>query len=144
MIIKTGSCSKKEGVCDKAGNVNEEIEIITNIEFRNVYTVKYNGNNSTKGSMGDTICEVGIDCQLRQNAFERTNYIFNGWNTNANGTGTSYRNGYKFDNGINNINDKTDNCHYQCAKKEKTFPSNVHWHPLLSRGRKKDFNFPEI
>ena len=43
-----------------------------------------------------------------------------------------------------NINDKCNNCNNKCAKKEKCFPSNVHWHPLLSRGRKKDFNFPEI
>jgi uncharacterized repeat protein (TIGR02543 family) len=57
-------------------------------------TVIFNGNGATSGSMADqTACST---TNLTSNAFTRTGYIFSGWNTVANGSGTSYANGASF------------------------------------------------
>ena len=55
------------------------------------YSVKFNGNGSTSGSMSNqsfTYDEVAK--ALTTNAFKKTGYTFAGWNTAANGSGTSY------------------------------------------------------
>ena len=53
------------------------------------YTVKYNSNNGT-GSMDDQTLIYDQAVNLTANAFSRTGYTFAGWNTKADGTGTSY------------------------------------------------------
>ena len=54
------------------------------------YTIIYNANGGS-GSMGDSgITQTGG--ALRNNTFTRTGYTFAGWNTMANGSGTSYIN----------------------------------------------------
>ncbi|MBR3180264.1 InlB B-repeat-containing protein [Candidatus Saccharibacteria bacterium] len=55
------------------------------------YTVKYNANNGS-GVMSDQFVGYDEDVPLSANSFTRTGYSFNGWNTNANGTGISYSN----------------------------------------------------
>lgn len=55
----------------------------------NKYTVKFNANGG-KGSMSDQSHTYGVSKTLTPNAFTRTGYTFEGWNTNADGTGTSY------------------------------------------------------
>jgi len=72
------------------------------------YTVVYNGNGSTGGSTASSLHTVGIARNLTQNGYTRSyvvsfnsnggsacsnqtaTYTFNGWNTAANGSGTSY------------------------------------------------------
>ncbi len=55
------------------------------------YTIKFNGNGCTGGKMADmTGCQTGIRYLLKANAFFRDGYFFSGWNTKANGSGTSY------------------------------------------------------
>ncbi|WP_029232356.1 InlB B-repeat-containing protein [Butyrivibrio sp. VCB2006] len=44
------------------------------------YTVKYNGNGATSGSMAATKYSYGIDGSLRANTFVRKGYSFEGWN----------------------------------------------------------------
>lgn len=57
----------------------------------NTYRVSYNGNGATGGSMADTTgCTYSVPFTLRGNGFSKTYYTFNGWNTRADGTGTSY------------------------------------------------------
>ena len=58
-----------------------------------VYNIAFNANNGS-GSMS-TIERVPYDKSqpLTSNAFSRTGYTFNGWNTAANGSGSSYSNG---------------------------------------------------
>ena len=55
------------------------------------FTITFKGNNNTGGTMSQV---TGITCKgsktLPANTFTRTGYNFNGWNTNANGTGTQY------------------------------------------------------
>lgn len=75
----------------------------------NKYTVVYNGNGSTDGSTESSIHEYDVKKQLTANGYSRSytvtynanegncykekdivNYSFGGWNTKADGTGTSY------------------------------------------------------
>lgn len=57
------------------------------------YTVAFNGNSNTGGSMSNQTFTIGVAQNLSSNAFTRTGYTFAGWNTNAAGTGTNYSNG---------------------------------------------------
>ena len=59
----------------------------------NVYTIRYDGNKATKGSMDlQTSLEYGKDYILLTNMFKRTGYTFTGWNTKSDGKGTGYKN----------------------------------------------------
>lgn len=55
----------------------------------NTYTVQYNNNGGT-GTMANQGFTYGIAQNLTANKFTKTDKIFAGWNTNADGTGTSY------------------------------------------------------
>ena len=56
----------------------------------NSYTVKFDANGGTGGSMSNQSHTYGVSKALTANAFTRTGYTFAGWNTKADGTGTSY------------------------------------------------------
>ena len=60
----------------------------------NTYTVKFEPNRGTgatgTGSMSDQKFTYGTAQNLSANAFTKNGYSFVGWNTKANGTGTSY------------------------------------------------------
>ena len=62
----------------------------------NTYTVTFNGNNSTSGSTSSQNFTYGVPQNLNANGFQRTGYTFAGWNTAANGSGTSYANGASY------------------------------------------------
>ena len=57
----------------------------------NTYHVHFDANGGS-GSMGDQIMTYDTAANLTANAFTRNGYTFNGWNTQANGKGTSYAN----------------------------------------------------
>ena len=59
----------------------------------NKYTVKFNGNSNTSGSMSDQSFTYDVAQNLTANAFSRTGYTFAGWNTKRDGTGTLYSDG---------------------------------------------------
>ena len=70
------------------------------------YTVTYNGNGNTSGSVpsdpatykqGETVTVLGIS------GLVRSGYSFNGWNTMANGSGTTYASGQTFTMGTANV-----------------------------------------
>ena len=53
-------------------------------------TIVFDGNGATSGSMDSLRIPAGSSQTLPSNTFTRTNYNFIGWNTAANGSGTSY------------------------------------------------------
>lgn len=55
------------------------------------YKIRFNANNGS-GSMSDMSMTYDTAKNLTSNAFSRTGYTFSGWNTKADGTGTSYSN----------------------------------------------------
>ena len=56
------------------------------------YTLSYNANGGT-GSMASQTVTEGQAAKLKTNTFTKTGYYFTGWNTKANGSGTSYSDG---------------------------------------------------
>jgi uncharacterized repeat protein (TIGR02543 family) len=53
------------------------------------YSVAFNANGGT-GTMSNQSSNYNVPVALTANAFTRTGFTFTGWNTAANGTGTSY------------------------------------------------------
>ncbi|MGI5990540.1 MAG: InlB B-repeat-containing protein [Lachnospiraceae bacterium] len=60
--------------------------------MQNAYTVHFDANGGS-GDMSDQKITVGESTALKANAFTRSNYTFTGWNTAADGSGTSYTDG---------------------------------------------------
>lgn len=62
----------------------------------NTYTIVYNKNapsgSISSGSTASSTHSYGVSKALTANGFSVTGYTFNGWNTNASGTGTNYSN----------------------------------------------------
>ena len=56
----------------------------------NTYTIKYDGNGAIGGSTASSNHTYDSAKTLTPNGFVKTGYTFNGWNTQANGKGTSY------------------------------------------------------
>lgn len=68
------------------------------------YTVSYNGNGSTSGSAPATATvDSGGSTTAAANPFTKTGSTFTGWNTAANGSGTSYAPGATISNITSNI-----------------------------------------
>ena len=57
---------------------------------RKPVTLSYDGNGHTGGKTDATKGKVGKPITIAQNGFEKTGYTFVGWNTQADGQGTSY------------------------------------------------------
>lgn len=73
----------------------------------NTYTIVYNKNGATGGSMADTTgCTFDVSYKLRSNAYTRKGYTFTGWNTKADGSGTSYKDQASVKNLSSQSNDK--------------------------------------
>lgn len=56
------------------------------------YTVVYEGNGNTAGEMPNSTHTYDAAQKLTTNAFSKTGYTFAGWNTQADGNGTTYAN----------------------------------------------------
>lgn len=97
------------GFSDAWGNGYANEQMLSNRTFyatwrKNKYKVRYHGNGSTdyshqtgeftqhtvKGTMDDSDYEYDTEGKLRKNTYTRCGYEFVGWNTKADGTGTSY------------------------------------------------------
>ena len=57
------------------------------------YYVRYNGNGATSGSMADTLIQLNGSGTLSKNAYHKERYKFTEWNSKADGSGTSYKEG---------------------------------------------------
>lgn len=58
----------------------------------NTYTIKFNGNGATSGSTASMSMTYDVAKSLTANGFTKSGYHFSGWNTKADGSGTSYYN----------------------------------------------------
>ena len=56
-------------------------------------TINFDGNGSTGGSTASQQIAAGNTAPLNANGFTRSGYAFTGWNTAADGSGTSYADG---------------------------------------------------
>lgn len=65
--------------------------------FNPEYTVKFDANGGS-GVMNDITFISGDSQNITSNSFTKTRYIFDGWNTKADGTGTSYVDGVSVSN----------------------------------------------
>ena len=68
---------------------------------RKVVTVRFDSNGGD-GTMENQTFVYGIPQKLKSNGFSRDEYLYKGWNTNADGSGTSYSDGEIVDNFIGN------------------------------------------
>jgi uncharacterized repeat protein (TIGR02543 family) len=75
-------------------NVTGDISVTANFAI-NSYTVTFDPNGGT-GSMSDQSGNYNTTAALTLNAFTRTGYTFAGWNTAANGSGTTYADGANY------------------------------------------------
>ena len=78
-------------VMDAAGNISSPIS-------RTIYTVVYNKNkpsaasHDVTGTMANSTYQYGVSSTLRSNTYALTGWTFTGWNTKADGSGTTYAN----------------------------------------------------
>ena len=87
------------------------------------YTIVFNGNGSTSGSMKEQTFEYGKEQKLTSNAFKKTGFTFSKWTRNADGTGTSYTNGQSVSN-LTTSNGATINLYAQwTARNEAKYDS---------------------
>ena len=100
-VSKTGYTFSKWEKTSGAGTLSGAIftmgegnATITAYWTKNKYTVTYEGNGATGGSTAQSTFEYDTQSTLRPNGFVRTGYQFGGWNTRADGQGTSYTDGH--------------------------------------------------
>ena len=65
----------------------------TPIDQAQTYTLTYNGNGATNGSVLNQIVKSNTPTPLHANGFAKSKFIFTGWNTSADGSGTAYEKG---------------------------------------------------
>ncbi len=87
--VTTAASLSVEGVmtytCDRCGDTYTE----TIAKLTCTYAVKFDGNGANSGSMADQSMTYGSGSALNANAFQRKGYTFKGWNTKADGSGTT-------------------------------------------------------
>ena len=62
----------------------------------NRYVISYNSNGGTRNMPADVDIEHNTTYTIKDNTFTRESYVFSGWNTEADGSGTSYQPGESF------------------------------------------------
>ena len=65
---------------------NNHPNIDLSIDVREIYTITYNGNGATSGSMSSTIKAHGLSSTISANGFSRSGYTFEGWATSKSGS----------------------------------------------------------
>ena len=71
--------------CNNDGSVDEAFNC----------TITFNGNGATEGEMSVQTIGIGKEARLIANTYERTQHLFIGWNTEQDGSGTTYTDGQK-------------------------------------------------
>ena len=68
---------------------------VTTNYTRETHTIRYDANGGY-GAPGNQTKTMGVDLWLSSTTPSRSQYVFKGWNTQANGSGTSYSPGQQF------------------------------------------------
>lgn len=76
----------------KLASTSDIPEYVMNL-VPNRYTITYNGNGATGGSTGASSHTYDTWGNLSWNGYAKSGHEFTGWNTSADGSGTSYANG---------------------------------------------------
>ena len=84
---------KDEGFTTKIDKINSteigDLNLYANYTA-NKYTIIYNGNGQTSGSVASQQVEYDQNVTIAQNGFVKTGYTFKEWNTQKDGTGNKY------------------------------------------------------
>jgi hypothetical protein len=89
-------------VCDAQAKYSENKSLTVTLNIEKHYKVRFDANGGT-GSMGDQTFTVGSPQALSSNQFVNGGYFFAGWNTSADGSGTSYIDGQMISTDLTNI-----------------------------------------
>ena len=73
-------------------NNQQPVQLYKRIHATQTHTIHFN-NNGGEGAMNDQTVNEFEPTALQSNAFTRTGYVFDGWNTAADGTGDYYADG---------------------------------------------------
>ncbi len=84
-----GGVGETSAVCYTFEGIRPALNLNLNSDFAQHYTVTYNSNGGT-GSTASSTHTYGVAKKLTANAFTKAGYSFTGWNTKANGSGTTY------------------------------------------------------
>nr|MBQ4456532.1 BspA family leucine-rich repeat surface protein [Clostridia bacterium] len=80
----------------KTGVVKDDDSLVISYYYdRITYTVIFNGNGADSGVMDNQTITGGYSTALSPNSYQKEGAIFTGWNTEADGSGTSYSNGQR-------------------------------------------------
>ena len=74
---------------EEIGGVTYQTAYLGTVDTSKIVTIEFDANGGT-GTMNDQEIHCGIPTSLTPNAYTKTDYVFYGWNTSANGTGTFY------------------------------------------------------
>ena len=73
-------------------HARSDIEFVAHFR-KNNYTIEFDGNGATSGATASMNMKYDESENLTTSGFTRTGYIFSGWNTQADGSGTNYTDG---------------------------------------------------
>ncbi len=108
-FFDTVSGYTKDGLWDRKYDPNDEV-VLQAVPATNKYKVKFDPNKpktastAITGEMSDMDMEYGNTKELDYNQFKLPGYVFTGWNTKADGTGTSYTD----NEGVKNLTEDND------------------------------------
>ena len=89
-LIDNHSSYNRAGICEVNSNV------ILKAQWANTFTLKFDGNGATKGSMKDQEIVYGVPTSITHVGFEKKGYVFLGWNAKRDdGKGYCYTNSAK-------------------------------------------------
>ena len=79
---------------DSSGGRNTITLVLCSVSYEPYsYEIKFDGNGADEGEMESISATYDEEYTLTANAFTREGYTFTGWNTEADGSGTSYEDG---------------------------------------------------
>lgn len=107
----------------------------------NTYNVVFNGKGNTSGSMSKQVLTYDAEQNLTSNAFVKTGYTFQGWDTNSAGTTVVYTDGQSVSN-LTEENNATINLYavWQINTYNITYPASPAHYTITENTTSGDYN----